>query len=150
MSDVKPFWSESLLTLTKQFGGVSRDVIIKGMEELRRKKLIEVKYDELRGKPFDIKAPKMYKFLKLYDPKELALRLKTIEDKYGREAYAKARKYAEVVFEENNPQIIEDIILKTRHYSEEKIKKAFDIVALKNTDNPKKSYAYVVGILENR
>ncbi len=148
MSDVKPFWSESLPTLTKQFGGVGRDVIIKGMEELRRKKLIEVKYDELRGKPYDIKAPKMYKLLKLYDPKELEFKLKAVEGKYGREAYAKARKYAEIVFEENNPAVVEDIILKTRQYGEQKIKMAFDIVALKNTDNPKKSYGYVVGIIE--
>jgi len=148
MSDSKPFWSESIPDLTKQFGGISRDVIIKGMEELRRKKLIEVRYDELRGKPFDIKAPKMYKLLRLYEPKELASRLKAIEDKYGWEAYGKARKYAEIVFEENNPVVIEDIILKTRQYGEEKIKKAFDIVALKNTDNPKKSYGYVVGIIE--
>lgn len=84
-----------------------------------------------------------------YDPKELALRLKAIEDKHGREAYAKARVYAEIIFEENNSQIIEDIILKTRQYGEGKIKKAFDIVAQKNTENPKKSYAYVVGIIEN-
>ncbi|MFZ2356948.1 MAG: phospholipase D-like domain-containing protein [Candidatus Omnitrophota bacterium] len=150
MSDVKPFWSESLPTLTKQFGGVSRDVIIKGMEELRRKKLIEVKYDELRGKPYDIKAPKMYKLLKLYDPKELDLKLKAIEDKYGREAYAKAMRYAEIIFEENNPLIVEDIILKTKQYGAEKIKEAFDIVAQKNTDNPKKSYAYVVGVLKKK
>lgn len=150
ISDTLPFWSESIPDITKQFGGVGRDVIIKGMEELRRKKLIEVKYDELRGKPYDIKAPKMYKLLKLYDPKELVLKLKAIEDKYGRDAYAKARGYAEIIFEENNPQIIEDIILKTKQYGEEKIKKAFDIVALKNTDNPKKSYAYVVGIIENK
>ena len=149
ISDVKPFWSESLPMLTEQFGGVSRDVIIKGMEELRRKKLIEVKYDELKGKPYDDKAPKMYKLLKLYDPKELELKLKAIEDKYGRQEYEKARKYAEIIFEENNTQIIEDIILKTKQYGEEKIKKAFDIVAQKNTDNPKKSYAYVVGIIEN-
>jgi len=150
ISDSLPFWSESLPDITKQFGGIDRSVIIGGMEELRRKKLIEVKYDELRGKPYDIKSPKMYKLLKLYDPKELALKLKAIEDKYGRQAYAKSRGYAENVFEENNPLIIEDIILKTRQYGEGKIKKAFDVVALKNTDNPKKSYAYVVGIIENK
>lgn len=150
MSDVKPFWSESLPTLTKQFGGIDRSVIILGMQELRRKKLIEVKYDELTGKPYDDKAPKMYKLLKFYDPKELALKLKAIEDKYGREAYAKARGYAEIVFEENNPAVVEDIILKTRQYGDEKIKKAFDIVVQKNTDNPKKSYGYVVGIIENK
>ena len=118
------------------------------MQELRRKKLIEVKYDELTGKPYNDKAPKMYKLLKLYDPKELGLQLKTIEDKYGGQDYAEARRYAEIIFEENNPQIVEDIILKTKQYGEEKIKKAFDIVALKNTDNPKKSYGYVVGIIE--
>ena len=150
ISDTLPFWSESLPTITKQFGGIDRSVIIGGMEELRRKKLIEVKYDELKGEPYDDKAPKSYKLLKLYNPKELGLKLKAMEDKYGKEAYSKAKKYAEIVFEENNPQIIEDIILKTKQYGEEKIKKAFDIVALKNTDNPKKSYAYVVGIIENK
>ncbi|MDP2923006.1 MAG: phospholipase D-like domain-containing protein, partial [Candidatus Omnitrophota bacterium] len=148
ISDTLPFWSESLPTITRQFGGVSRDVIIKGMEELRRKKLIEVKYDELTGKPYDDKAPKMYKLLKLYDPKELGLKLKAIEDKYGKQAYTKARRYAEIVFEENNPVVIEDIILKTKQYGEKKIKKAFDIVALKNIDNPKRSYGYAVGIIE--
>ncbi|MDP2938492.1 MAG: hypothetical protein Q8O13_00185 [Candidatus Omnitrophota bacterium] len=90
----------------------------------------------------------MYKLLKLYDPKELGLKLKTIEDKYGRQAYTKARRYAEIVFEENNPLVIEDIILKTKQYGEKKIKKAFDIVALKNIDNPKRSYGYAVGIIE--
>lgn len=150
ISDTLPFWSESLPTITKQFGGIDRSVIIGGMEELRRKKLIEVKYDELRGKFFDDKAPKSYKLLKLYDPKELTLKLKVIEDKYGRQDYTKARRYAEIVFEENSSVVIEDIILKTRQYGAEKIKKAFDIVALKNTDNPKKSYAYVVGIIENK
>lgn len=148
MSNVKPFWSESLPTITKKFGGIDRSVIIKGMAELRRKKLIEVKYDELRGKPYDDKAPKMYKFLRLYDPKELGLKLKAIEEKFGKQAYAKSRRYAEIVFEENNPQVIEDIILKTKQYGEQKIKKAFDIVVQKNTDNPKKSYGYVVGIIE--
>jgi len=150
ISDTLLFWSESLPMITKQFGGIDRSVIIGGMEELRRKKLIEVKYDELKGKPYDDKAPKSYKLLKLYDPKELELKLKAIEDKYGRQVYAKARGYAEIVFEENNPQIVEDIILKTNQYGAEKIKKAFDIVAQKNTDNPKKSYGYVVGIIENK
>ncbi len=148
ISDTLPFWSESLPTITRQFGGIDRSVIIQGMAELRRKKLIEVKYDELTGKPYDDKAPKMYKLLKLYDPKELRLKLKAIEDKYGRQAYTKARRYAEIVFEENNPVVIEDIILKTKQYGEKKIKKAFDIVALKNIDNPKRSYGYVVGIIE--
>ncbi len=149
ISDVKPFWSESSDTMTKQFGGISRYVLTEGMEELRRKKLIEVRYDELNGKPFDVKAPKTYRFLKLYDPKDRAKELRKIEEKYGKKAYAKASKYAEIVFEENSPEIVEDILLRMEKYGEEKVKKAFDIVAKKNVDNPKRSYAYAVGIIEN-
>ncbi len=148
VSDTKPYWSKSVATITKQFGGVGQDIINKGMGELRRKKLIEVKYDTLTDKPYDKRMPKMYKILKLYNPKELELKLKGIEDKYGKEAYAQARKYAEIVFEENNPEVIEDIILKIEQYGQKKVKNAFDMVARKNIDNPKRSYVYAVGIIE--
>jgi len=63
-------------------------------------------------------------------------------------AYRQARRYAEIVFEENNPEVIEDIILKTKEYGEKKVKKAFEIIAWKNIDNPKRIYSYVVGIIE--
>jgi len=148
ISDSKPFWSKSVVTIIKQFGGVDRGVIAKGMGELRRKRLIEVKYDTLTGKPYDQRLPKMYKILRLYDPKVLELKLKGVEEQYGKAAYAKARKYAEIVFEENNPEVIADIILKTSQYGKKKVKKAFGIVAWKNIDNPKRTYSYVVGIIE--
>ena len=89
----------------------------------------------------------MYRPLKLYDLKERELRFKMGEDKYGKEAYAKARKYAEVVFEENNPEITEDIILKTKQYGEKEVRRVFREVARKNTDNPKRNYVYVTRIL---
>ncbi len=89
----------------------------------------------------------MYKILKLYDPKERELRLKGIEEKYGKEAYAKARKYAEIVFEENNPEVIEDIILKTKQYGEKEVKRVFNEVSKKNIDNPKRTYVYVTRIM---
>lgn len=65
ISDTKPFWSKSLTAMTEQFGGVSKHVIYKGMNELRRKKLIEVSYDVLTGKPYEKRVPKMYKILML-------------------------------------------------------------------------------------
>ncbi|GAH93719.1 unnamed protein product, partial [marine sediment metagenome] len=117
------------MTITEQFGGVSKHVIYKGMNELRRKKLIEVKYDVLTGKPYKKRMPKMYKILMLYDPEELRLKLKEIEEKYGKKEYDEARKYARIVFEENSPEVIEDIILKRKEYGKKKVKKAFDIVA---------------------
>ncbi len=147
VSDVKPFWSKSVSTITKQFGDVGQDVVSKGMGELRRENLLEVRYDELSGKPYDERRPKMYKILKLYDPKVREAQIKAIEEKYGKEAFAKARKYSEIVFEENNPAVIEDIILKTKQYGEQEIKRVFDIVSQKNIDNPKRNYLYFTRIL---
>jgi len=147
ISDIKPYWSKSVNTITKQFGNIGQDVINKGMGELRRKNLLEVKYDDLSGKLYESRRPKMYKLLKLYDPKERESRLKIIEEKYGKEEYAKARRYAEIVFEENNPEVIEDIILKTKEYGSKEIKRAFSEVARKNIDNPKRNYLYVTRIL---
>ncbi|MCG2711327.1 MAG: hypothetical protein L6416_03250 [Candidatus Omnitrophica bacterium] len=72
-----------------------------------------------------------------------------VAEQYGEKGYKTARKYAEIVFEEYNAQVIEDIILKTQQYGPKKIKEAFAIVAKKNIDNPKRKYSYVVGILEN-
>jgi len=147
VSDIKPFWSKSVSTITKQFGDVGQDVINKGMGELRRENLLEVRYDELAGKPYDERRPKMYKILKLYNPKVREAQLGAIGEKYGKEAFTKARKYAEIVFEENNSEVIEDIILKTKQYGEKEIKRVFDIVSQKNIDNPKRTYIYVTRII---
>jgi len=147
ISDIKPYWSKSVATITKQFGDIGQDIIHKGMGELRREKLIEVRYDELTGKPYDERRPKMYKLLKLYDPKERQLKLKAIEEKYGKGTYAKARIYAEIVFEENNPEVIEDIISKMKEYGQKEVKRAFGEIARKNIDNPKRNYLYVTRIL---
>lgn len=147
ISDIKPYWSKSVATITRQFGDVGQDVVNKGMGELRRRKLLEVKYDELSGKPYAERRPKMYKLLKLYDPQEQALKLKGVGEKYGKKAYANARRYAEIVFEENNPEVVEDIILKTKEYGEKEIKRAFGEVARKNIDNPKRNYIYVTRIV---
>lgn len=147
VSDIKPYWSKSVIRITKQFGDMGQDVIHKGMSELRRKNLLEVRYDDFSGKLYEQRRPKMYKLLKLYDPKERVARLKDIEAKYGKEAYVKAKKYAEIVFEENNPEVIEDIILKTKEYGAKEIKRAFSEVARKNIDNPKRNYLYITRIL---
>ncbi len=149
ISDTQPYWSKSVREITKTYGNISKDVISKGMGELRRRKLIEVMYDDLTDKDYRKRSPKMYKVLKVYDSEKLDLDLARVAEQYGDKEYQKARKYAEIVFEEYNPQIIEDIILKTKQYGSKKVKDAFAIVAKKNVDNPKRKYSYVVGILEN-
>ncbi|MCG2711325.1 MAG: phospholipase D-like domain-containing protein [Candidatus Omnitrophica bacterium] len=148
ISDTQPYWTKSVEDITQKYN-ISRDVIAKGMGELRRRKLIEVMYDDLTDKEYRKRKPKMYKIIRLYDPKKLDLKLARVAEQYGEAEYKTARKYAEIVFEEYSPQVIEDIILKTKQYGPKKIKDAFAIVAKKNIDNPKRKYSYVVGILEN-
>lgn len=149
ISDTQPYWSKSVKHITKKYGKIGRDVIAKGMGELRRRKLIEVMYDDLTNKDYKKRSPKMYKVLKVYDPEVLDLKLARVAEQYGEKKYNTAREYAEIVFEEYNLQVIEDIILKTKEYGAKKIKDAFAIVAKKRIDNPKRKYRYVVGILEN-
>jgi len=148
LSDVLPYWSKSVSTISRENGLVSPDVIYKGMGELRRKKLLEVKYDTLTDKPFDSRRPKMYKLLKLYDPKAHESKLAALKTKYGPKVYDRARDHASLVFEENNPEVIEDIILKTKQFGEPRVAAAFRLIALKNIDNPLRTYTYVAGIIE--
>ncbi len=148
ISDTQPYWTKSVKEITEKYN-ISRDVIAKGMGELRSRKLIEVMYDDLTDKEYRKRKPKMYKIIKVYDPKKLDIELARVAEQYGEKEYKQARKYADIVFEKYNPQIIEDIILKTKQYGSKKVKDAFAIVAKKNIDNPKRKYSYVVGILEN-
>ncbi|MCK5494492.1 MAG: hypothetical protein KAJ14_15390, partial [Candidatus Omnitrophica bacterium] len=125
VSDMQPYWTKSVNKIRLQFGNVGKEVISKGMGELKRRKLIEVMYDDLTDKDFENRRPNMYKILELFDPKKLDLELARVAEQYGEKEYKTARKYAEIVFEEYNPQVIEDIILKTKQYGPKKIKEAF-------------------------
>jgi len=146
ISDDPPWWSKSTESLSRQFG-VSVFVFQKGMGELRRKRLIEVIYDILVKEPNGKRLPKAYKLLPLYDPKQLEAELQALKQKYGSKRYQEARRYAKIVFEENNCQVIEDIIKNIDLYGKARVKEAFAVVAQKRVDNPKRKYSYVVGIL---
>ena len=119
------------------------------MDELRRMRLLEVEYDDLTNKPYNKRSPKTYRLLPFYDFDLLVKEIDALEQKHGKKIFDRARAYAKIVFEAYNPQVIEDIILKEKEYGKTTLKKAFNIVAKKNTDNPKKTYVYVIGILEN-
>ena len=67
---------------------------------------------------------------------------------YGGDDLKKARRYARIVFEENDPQVIEDIIKRMDTFGEREVKMAFDIVVKKRQDNPKRCYLYVKGIID--
>ncbi|MCK5592144.1 MAG: hypothetical protein KAI72_09335, partial [Candidatus Pacebacteria bacterium] len=148
-SDTLPFWSKSITQITRECGNISGHILFEGMDELRRMRLLEVEYDDLTNKPYNKRSPKTYRLLPFYDFNLLVKEIDALEQKHGKATFDRACAYAQIVFEEYNPQVIEDIIKKEKEYVKNTLKKAFNIVAKKNTDNPKKTYVYVIGILEN-
>jgi hypothetical protein len=145
--DGKPYWSGSVKTLTEEFGGVGQDVINKGMGELRRQRLLDVRSEDLAGKLSNERSPNKYRLLDLYNPGERETELNAVELKYGKDIYAQARKYAEIVFEENNPEAITDIITSMREYGEAEVKRVFNEIARKSADDPERNYLYVTRIM---
>lgn len=147
ISDARPWWFASREILTKRFY-LSATTLTIGMQELRRLNIIDVAYP-----PFDKKDPsgrlaKSYKLLNLYDPAWLEAEWDRLEMLYGPDILKKARAFAGIVFEENDPEIIEDIIKSINTHGERQVKKAFDIAAKKRVDNPKRCYFYVRGIID--
>ena len=57
--------------------------------------------------------------------------------------------FAEIVFKENDPVVVENIIKLTKEYGKDKVKKAYDIVSQKAPDNPKRIHRYAVGIIKS-
>lgn len=146
ISNARPWWFASLETLSKRFN-VSQGTITKGMQELRRLNIIDVAYPPLDETASNRTQTKSYKVLNLYNPEWLEREWKRLGQAYGEEKLDKAREYAKIVFKENDPQDIEEIIAAMNAQGEEAVKEAFAIVAKKNIDNPKRTFAYVKGIL---
>jgi len=146
ISNARPWWFAGRETLTERFN-VGKTVISKGMQELRRLNLIDVEYPP-RDENYQSSLAKSYKVLSLYNPAWLEGEWDRLEMAYGAGELKQARTYSKIVFKENDPQVVEDILLKTKQYGKTTVKKAFAIVAQKNIDNPKRKYSYVLGVIE--
>ena len=149
ISDARPWWFASREILSKRFN-VGKWMLSKGMQELRRLNLVDVEYPPLDKKGTQRCLAKSYRLLNLYDPAWLEAEWDRLELLYGENNLKKARDFAEIVYEENDPQVIEDIIKRINQFGKKQVKKAFDIVAKKNPDNPKRCYPYVKGIIEKK
>ncbi|MCK5706086.1 MAG: hypothetical protein KAI43_00430 [Candidatus Aureabacteria bacterium] len=147
VSDIPPVWSSGRGSLSKRFH-IDKWTISKGMGELRRHNLIDIKYMSPVGEIYSYSFPNHYVFLPLYDPEKLEKHMIKLQKTYGIKKLRKARKYAAIVFKENDPIVVKEIILMMNVYSEP-VKKAFNIVNKKRISNPKRSYAYVRGIIDN-
>lgn len=119
------------------------------MGELRSLNLIDVAYDTPKEGSYEPLLAKSYKVLPLYDPGWLETEWDRLELSYGVKKLNKAKEYAKIVFKENDPKVVEEIIALMDSLGEEQVKKAFAIVGKKRISNSKRCYAYVKGILKN-
>ncbi len=148
ISNSAPWWFSSRDVLSKRFN-ISKWVISKGMGELRSLNLIDVSYDAPKDDSYKSLLAKSYKVLPLYDPEWLESEWDRLELAYGARKLNKARRYAKIVFKENDPKVVREIITMMNSLGGEPVKKAFAIVGKKHIGNSKRCYAYVKGILKN-
>ena len=119
-----------------------------GMNELRSKNLIDIEYSSIE-KGYENRAPAKYRLLELYDPVENEKAIQKLKEKYSDE-FKTARKYAKVVFKENDPVVIEEIINLIQEYPDDIIKKAYKKVGKKAKDNPKRNQRYAVAVIRDQ
>ncbi len=148
ISNSAPWWFSSLDVLAERFN-VSEWVISKGMGELRSLNLIDVAYDTPKEGDYKGLLAKSYKVLPLYDPEWLETEWDRLELSYSAKKLGKAKQHAKIVFKENDPKAVEEIIALMDSLGEEQVERAFAIVAKKSVGNSKRCYAYVKGILKN-
>ena len=128
---------------------LSRDTIIRGMKGLRKLNIIEIEYPPYpEGGGFEARSPIRFRLLGLYSPEVLKKEKDRLLRLYGQKLFKEAAEYAEIVYRGNDIQAIEDIIENIGEYGIDKVDRAFRIVSKKAPDNPKRSYKYVVGILQ--
>jgi len=147
ISDARPWWFSSREVLSERFH-IGKTALSEGMQELRRHNIIDMKYSDLNANEPSNRLATSYKVLNLYDPAWLEAEWDRLEMLYSQDTLRKARGLAGIVFEENDPEIIEDIIKAINTYGEKKVKTAFGIAVRKRVDNPKRTYLYVKGIIE--
>ena len=116
---------------------------------LRKLNIIEVEYPPYpENGGFSHRAAMSFRFLGLYSPEALQKEKDKLTEHYGKERFELAEKYARIVFKDNEIQVIEDIINKMDDFGAEEVASAFAKVSYRAADNPKRSYRYVVGILQ--
>ncbi len=120
------------------------------MQSLRTLNIIEIDYSPyLPGEDFRRRDASLFKLFRLYSPEILEKEKKRVRELYGKRRFEEAERYAKIVFKGNDIQVIEDIIKKIDEYGAKQVKQAFKVVSAKSIDNPKRSYRYVVGVLQN-
>lgn len=142
-------WSAFSAQLQRDYW-LTKSSVIKGMKGLRIKNIIEIEHPQYSGVfPFQQEVqPTVFTLLDLYSPETLRQDKERLREQYGEKLFKKAQAYAEIVYKGNDVQVIEDIIRKIEIFGEDKVDTAFRVVKKKGYSNPKRSYRYVIGVIQ--
>ena len=140
-------WSFSRADIAEKFE-LDPWTISYGMNELRSMNLIDIEYSSIE-KGYENRSPAKYRLLKIYDPVENEKAIQKLEEKYNKK-FKTARKYAKIVFKENDPVVIEEIINLILEYPDRIVKAAYKKVGRKAKDNPKRNQYYAVAIIRDQ
>ena len=146
LSHSSPWWHMSSKTIAKKFK-VGQRTITKGMRELKKLNLIEVKYSEIK-EGYKKRLANYYCPKKLLSEEEINKRWETLTENYNPQEISLARELAAELDEENKFETVEKFINLIQHYGMKSVQKASQITAKKAVDNPKGNISYTEGILK--
>jgi hypothetical protein len=143
----RPRWSVPVEKIAREHG-LTPGFVRQGTTELRRANLVAVEYDELAKDPDESRRPNIYTPLPLYDPAGLDRAWAVLEARYGGEVLTRGRKCAQLVYADSDADAVERFILLEKEFGREKVQRAYDLIAQKNPDNPRRCVGYFIGTVQ--
>lgn len=122
------------------------------MRDLKKLGLFEVEYDEAlndEGVFSGTRQSNKYRIKPLFSQEEIDKKWVRLKSIYGEVLVKKAREFAFLIDEGNNPEIVESFIQIIGKCGEKRVEKAAKMTARSRTDNPSRHFGYIVGILKN-
>lgn len=144
-SPAGPRWSQSQATLAERHG-LTEWFLSRGVVTLRRENLVEVDYDDQPTATDRQRRPSIYTPGGFYDPAERDRAMGALEARHGADALRRARALARLLYEDNDARVVEKLIELENRHGRAVLAEAARLLGQKKPDNPKRRYAYFVGV----
>ena len=146
----KLWWSKSYPALQDKYH-VFMSTLAIGMMELESQDLIEVRnslVDVKDPQRYASRAPNQYRLKALISGQERAGLWLRLERELGRKAFTQAKAFAALIEEDHDIQAVKDLARIAKRFGADKTRSAVEAVAKMAKDNPYRSIACIVSMLE--
>lgn len=140
-------WRLNIPNIMKKYN-VGKQIVCNGMRKLRHWNILKIQYGEKEKNSFKHVFPNTYSLKRLYSLEEYENNVKKLKEKYGDEKFMLAKKYAKIVYCENDLDEIETIILLISKYTNKRAFEVFDYIDKRTIDSSKRSMAYAIRMFE--